>query len=163
MCALNGFFQLEWKENEPNILIWSITEKPSKVTMMGVIDHVASLLDTVDIKYSREGDVLMMRWKTDHFEDLKIKLVTNRDETWLYIVAPFTCYNDIEEGQRKSFAYNMLKESWKANGVKFAIDDDDDIIVIAETNDTDITAEEIRVLVGHVVHACDTLWEIYPS
>ena len=130
---------------------------------MGVIDHVAGLLDEVDIKYSREGDVLMMRWKTDHFEDLKIKLVTNRDETWLYIVAPFTSYNDIDASQREKFSYDMLKESWKANGVKFAVDDDDDIIVIAETNDTDITAEEIRVLVGHVVHACDTLWEIYPS
>ena len=131
--------------------------------MMGVIDHVAELLDSVEIKYSREEDVLMMRWKTDHFEDLKIKLVTNKDESWLYIVAPFTSYNDIDESQRAKFSYDMLKESWKANGVKFAIDDDDDIIVIAETNDTDITAEEIRVLVGHVVHACDTLWEIYPS
>ena len=137
--------------------------KSPEVTIMGVIDHVAELLDAVDIKYSREGDVLMMRWKTDHFEDPKIKLVTNRDETWLYIVAPFTSYNDIDPSQREKFSFDMLKESWKANGVKFAIDDDDDIIVIAETNDTDITAEEIRVLVGHVVHACDTLWEIYPT
>jgi len=47
--------------------------------------------------------------------------------------------------------------------VKFAIDEEDDIIVIAETNDTDLTGEEIKTLVSHVVHACDTLWSIYPE
>ena len=120
-------------------------------------------LDSVDIKYTREDNVLMMRWKTDHFEDLKIKIVTNKDESWAYIVAPFTNFYEVEETKRMKLAYDMLKESWKANGVKFAIDDDDDIIVIAETNDTDLTGDEIRTLVGHVVHACDTLWQIYPA
>jgi hypothetical protein len=120
-------------------------------------------LDEVEIKYTREDNVLRMHWKTDHFEDLKIKIVTNKDESWAYIVAPFTNFYEVEESKRMKLAYDMLKESWKANGVKFAIDDDDDIIVIAETNDTDLTGEEIRTLVGHVVHACDTLWEIYPA
>ena len=35
---------------------------------MSIIDHVASLLDSEDVKYTREDNVLMMRWKTDHFE-----------------------------------------------------------------------------------------------
>lgn len=130
---------------------------------MGVIEHVASLLGQLDIKYTREDNVLIMRWRTDHFEDLKIKIVTNKDESWLYIVAPFTSYYDVDEAKRTKLAYDMLKESWKANGVKYAIDDDDDIIVIAETNDADIKSDEIQTLIGHVVHACDTLWEIYPS
>jgi len=104
-----------------------------------------------------------MRWKTDHFDDLKIKIVPSRDESWLYIVAPFTNFFKVNESDRNKLAYDMLRESWKANGVKFAIDDDDDIIVIAETNDTDLTTDEIRTLVGHVVHACDRLWEIYPG
>jgi hypothetical protein len=130
---------------------------------MGVIEHVSSLLDEVEIKYTIEENVIMMRWKTDHFEELKIKVVTNKDESWLYIVAPLTNFHEVDETKRHQLAYDMLKESWKANGVKFAIDDDDDIIVIAETNDTDLNTEEIRTLVGHVVHACDTLWEIYPS
>jgi hypothetical protein len=133
------------------------------VLALSIIDHIASLLDSVDIKHNREDDVLMMRWKTDNFEDLKIKIVTNNDESWVYIVAPFTNFYEVEETKRMKLAYDMLKESWKANGVKFAIDDDDDIIVIAETNDTDLTGEEIRILVGHVVHACDTLWDIYPA
>ncbi|MHA1246466.1 MAG: hypothetical protein ACTSPE_04010 [Candidatus Thorarchaeota archaeon] len=130
---------------------------------MGVIDHVASLLDKVDIKYTRDENSLLMRWKTDHFDDLKIKIVPSRDESWLYIVAPFTNFFKVNESDRNKLAYDMLRESWKANGVKFAIDDDDDIIVIAETNDTDLTTDEIRTLVGHVVHACDRLWEIYPG
>lgn len=130
---------------------------------MGVIDHIAQLLTSVDIKYTQESGMLMMRWHTDHFEDLKIKIVANKDESWVYIVAPFTNISQVAEGNRQKLGYDMLKESWRANGVKFAIDDDDDIIVIAETNDTEITAEEIRTLVGHVVHACDRLWEIYPT
>lgn len=130
---------------------------------MGVIDDVSSLLEELDIKHTVEANVIMMRWKTEHFDDLKVKVVTNKDESWLYIVAPFTNFNEIAEDRRAQLAYDMLKESWKANGVKFAIDDDDDIIVIAETNDTDLNAEEIRTLVGHVVHACDTLWDIYPT
>ncbi len=130
---------------------------------MGVIDDVSSLLEELDIKYTVEANVIMMRWKTEHFDDLKVKVVTNKDESWLYIIAPFTNFNEVAEGKRSQLAYDMLKESWKANGVKFAIDDDDDIIVIAETNDTDLTTEEIRTLIGHVVHACDTLWDIYPT
>jgi len=130
---------------------------------VSIIEHIASLLDQVDIKYERESGALMMRWKTDHFEDLKIKVISNKDETWAYIVAPFTNFYQVEEAKRMKLAYDMLKESWKANGVKYAIDEDDDIIVIAETNDTDLTPDEIRTLVGHVVHACDTLWEIYPG
>jgi len=135
----------------------------AKVLELTIIDHIASLLDQVDIKYERDENVLMMRWKTDHFEDLKIKIAANKDESWAYIVAPFTNFYQVEEAKRMKLAYEMLKESWKANGVKFAIDDDDDIIVIAETNDTDLTTDEIKTLVSHVVHACDTLWGIYPE
>ncbi len=130
---------------------------------MTIVDHIASLLTEAEIKYEREDDVLMMRWKTDNFDDLKIKIAANKDESWAYIVAPFTNFYEVEETKRMKLAYEMLKESWKANGVKFAIDEDDDIIVIAETNDTDLTGEEIKELVSHVVHACDTLWSIYPE
>ncbi len=130
---------------------------------MGKIDTIASLLGKVDIKYTKENNVITMRWKTDHFDDLKIRIVTNRDESWLYVVAPFSSFNKIEESDRLKFAYDMLKESWRINGVKFAIDEDDDIMVIAESNDTEFTADEIRTLVSHVVHACDKLWEIYPG
>ncbi len=130
---------------------------------MGIIDHVANLLDQIDIKYTRDESGLLMRWKTDHFDDLKVKIIANNDESWLYIVAPFSNFYQVDESKRNKLAYDMLRESWKANGVKFAIDDDDDLIVIAETNDTDLTPQEIRTLVSHVVHACDKLWEIYPS
>ncbi|MFX1483684.1 MAG: hypothetical protein ACFFCP_10930 [Promethearchaeota archaeon] len=131
--------------------------------VLSIIDHITTLLEDAKVKYTREDNVLMMRWKTDHFEDLKIKIVTNKDETWAYVVAPFTNFYQVEESKRMKLAYDMLKESWKANGVKFAIDEDDDIIVIAETNDTDLTSDEITMLIGHLVHACDTLWEIYPT
>ena len=142
---------------------------------MGVLDHIVSLLDEKGIKYKFEANVISMLWKTDHFgvdfdgdgvddtESLKIKIVTNRDETWVYIVAPFTNFFKVPEDKRAKFSYDMLKESYNANGVKFAIDNDDDVIVIAETNDTDITVEEIHQLVSHTVHACDRLWEIYPE
>ena len=129
---------------------------------MTIVDHIASLLDESGIKYERDDNVLKMSWKTDHFDELKIKIAANKDESWAYIVAPFTNFYEVEETKRMLFAYEMLKESWKTNGVKFAIDDDDDIIVIAETNDTDLTSEEIKTLVSHVVLACDTLWGIYP-
>jgi hypothetical protein len=74
----------------------------------------------------------------------------------------FAKYYDADESRRAKLAYDMLRASWEANGVKFAIDDDEDIVLLAETNDTDLTAEEMKMLIGHLVHACDTLWEIYP-
>ena len=131
--------------------------------VLNIIDHITTLLEDVDIKYTREDNVLMTRWKTDHFDDLKLKIMANKDESWAYIVAPFTNFYEVEESKRMKLAYDMLKESWKANGVKFAIDEDDDMIVIAETNDTDLTSDELQTLVSHVVHACDTLWQIFPS
>jgi len=130
---------------------------------MTILDHIASLLDEAEIKYEREEDVLMMTWKTEYFKDLKIKITASNDESWVYIVARFTNFYEVEETKRMLFAYEMLKESWKTNGVKFAINDNDDIIVIAETNDTELTSDEVKILVSHVVLACDTLWSIYPS
>ncbi len=130
---------------------------------MGVIGHISSLLDAIDIQHTQDENVLTMRWRTDHFEDLKVKVVTNADESWVYIVAPFTNFYQVDEDERTELAIDMLRESWKVNGVKFAIDEEDDIIVLAETNDTNITSEEIKILIGHVVNACDTLWRIYPS
>ncbi len=130
---------------------------------LAILDHIENLLQQIDIKYTREESSILMRWQTDHFEDLKVRIIPNDDESWLYIYAPFTSINEIPEPKKTKFLYDMLKESWKANGVKFAVDQDDDIAIIAETNDTDITAEEIRTLIGHVVHACDVLWEIYPE
>ena len=131
--------------------------------VLSIIDHITSLLDEAEIKHTREDNILMMRWKTDHFEDLKIKIMTSKDESWAYIIAPFTNFYEVEESKRMKLAYDMLKESYKANGVKFAINEEDDIIVLAETNDTDLTKDEIQTLVGHVVHTCDKLWEIYPA
>jgi len=132
------------------------------VSELGTIDHVASLLESLDIKFTREENVLMMRWSTEHIKNLKVRIATNEDESWVYIVYPFANYNDVDESKRAKLAYDMLRASWEANGVKFAIDDDDDIILLAETNDTDLKAEEMKTLIGHLVHACDTLWEIYP-
>ncbi len=40
---------------------------------MGIIEHIENLLGEADIKFEREEGVLMMQWKTDHFEDLKVK------------------------------------------------------------------------------------------
>ncbi|MHA1902328.1 MAG: hypothetical protein ACXADL_02955 [Candidatus Thorarchaeota archaeon] len=146
-----------------------------EVLTLGVLDHISSLLDEIEINYTLEDKALKMLWKTDHFgvdydgdgiddsDPLKIRIVTNNDESWVYIVAPFQNFQQVSEEHRAKFAYDMLRESWKANGVKFAIDDDDDIIVIAETNDTDLNAEEIRSLVRNVVSACDRLWSIFPA
>jgi len=132
------------------------------VSELGTIDHVASLLKSLNIKFTREENVLMMRWSTEHVKNLKVKIATNEDESWVYIIHAFAKYYDAGESNRAKLAYDMLRASWEANGVKFAIDDDDDIILLAETNDTDLTAKEMKMLIGHLVHACDTLWKIYP-
>ncbi len=128
-----------------------------------MMDHIADLLKQLDMKFQREEKLIEMRWKTDHFDDLRIRIFPNESESWLYIIAPFQSFFDVDESKRAQFCYDLLKASWQANGVKFAIEDKDRLVVIAETNDTDITSDELRVLVGHVVHACDVLFDIYPS
>ena len=80
---------------------------------MGIMDHVESLLTTAEIKFEKENNVLMMRWKTDHFEDLKIKIVTNSDESWVYIVAPFTNFDQVDESKKFKLATDMLKSPGK--------------------------------------------------
>ncbi|MEM2142283.1 MAG: hypothetical protein QXS20_05800 [Candidatus Thorarchaeota archaeon] len=132
---------------------------------MSVLQEIARQLDSVGIKYQydQQNNFIGMRWQTDHFDDLRVRIVTNRDESWLYIVAPFGNFYKVDSDKQFQFAIDMLKESWRANGVKMALDDDNDIIVIAETNDRELTGEELRQLVGNVVHACDKLWDIYPA
>jgi hypothetical protein len=130
---------------------------------LSTIKHIASLLDEMDIKYTAEDRGLTMYWKTDHHDQLTVRIVANDDESWVYIVAPLMNFYEVAESRRMKLAYEMLKEAWKTNGVKFAIDNDDDIIVVAETNDTDLTLEELQTLIGHVVLACDEMWEIHSA
>ncbi|MGQ4912384.1 MAG: hypothetical protein ACP6KW_09470 [Candidatus Thorarchaeota archaeon] len=130
---------------------------------LGVINHIASLLDSIGIKYSinEQEKIIRMDWKTDRFDSLRVKIVASDNESWVYIVAILWNFYEVAESSRMKLAYDMLKESWRTNGVKFAINEEDDMIVIAETNDTDLTADEIRTLVGHVVLACDSMWELH--
>jgi hypothetical protein len=129
---------------------------------MTMLDNVEKLLKKADIKYTREEDILITRWKTEHYEDLKVKIAASNDGSWLYVVAPFTNIDQVSEDVREDFLYKMLKESWKANGVKYVLDDDSDIVVISETGNSNLKSEELQMIINHVVHACDILWEIHP-
>jgi hypothetical protein len=133
-----------------------------KVSSMAVIDTVENLLVEAGIKFTRDENVITMHWKTDHFDDLKVMMKTNLDESWTYVAAPFSSLEKVPQAQRMVFLYDMLKESWRVNGVKYVVDNEDNIMVIAETNDTSLTSQEVQMLVNNVVHACDVLWEIYP-
>jgi hypothetical protein len=130
------------------------------VHLLSTIKHIATLLDSLELKYTVEEKGITMYWKTDHHDQLTVRVVTSHDESWVYIVAPLMNFYEIAESRRMKLAYDMLKESWKANGVKYAINEDDDIIVVAETNDTDLKVEEIQTLIGHVVLAADNMYEI---
>ena len=77
------------------------------------IDDVAKRLDELGLHYIRSEKALHLRWQTEHFEDLRIKVVTNEAETWLYIIARFSDFLDIPEDFRYDFADEMLNASWK--------------------------------------------------
>ncbi len=128
---------------------------------MGLISHVASLLDQAGLKYQEVEGSLILLWKTDHFDELIVRIVPSSSEDWLYIYAPFPSIKELSKEDQVELAFSMLRESWKMNGVKLALDPDDDIVVLSETNDRDLTAEEINMLVGNVVRACDRLWELH--
>lgn len=125
------------------------------------MDHIADLLRRLDMKFQREDKIIEMRWKTSDFDDLRIRLFPNENESWLYIVSLFQSFTDIPEDKRLKFATDLLKSSWQANGVKFALEERGRIVIVSETNDTDITEDELRILVGHVVYACGILNKLF--
>ena len=130
---------------------------------MIVIDDVAKRLDDLELHYIRSDKALHLRWQTEHFEDLRIKIVTNEAESWLYIIARFSDFSDIPERLRYDFTVEMLKASWKYNGIKFAISQENDVIVVSQTNDTELTKDELGTLVESVVNGCEVLWQISSS
>lgn len=123
--------------------------------------HIESLLESLDIKYTVEDKGITMYWKTTHHDQLTVRIVTK--ESWVYIMAPLMNFYQVAESRRMKLAYDMLKESWRTNGVKYAINEDDDIVVVAETNDTDLTVGEFQTLIGHLVLASDNMWEIHSA
>jgi len=130
---------------------------------VALIDTVADLLDEADIKYENKTErSLDMVWSTDHFESLKVRIITSENETWVYIVAWFTPISDISPEDRETFYYQMLKENWERNGVKFAIDGDDNLVISAEIADMDLEPDEIKRYILTVLNASDRLYEIYP-
>jgi hypothetical protein len=130
---------------------------------MSAIDGIEMLLRELDLHYIRSENALDLRWKTDHFEDLRIRIVTNENASWLYIIARFTSFLDVQEEFRLAFATEMLKASWLYNGIKFALSSEDDVVVLSQTNDTDLTSEELNTLISNVVNGADVLWEIANS
>ncbi|MFW9887769.1 MAG: hypothetical protein ACFFAZ_13235 [Promethearchaeota archaeon] len=130
---------------------------------MSKLDEIAALLDEIDIVYTREEAGLLMVWDTAQFDDLKVLILTSPDESWLFITALFTKFSSIPQEEQHKLMYDMLVSSWKVNGVKFVITSDDYISVTAETNDTDLTGEELRTLIDNTVGACDVLATFTPG
>ena len=130
---------------------------------MSAIDDIQKILDELGLHYTRSEDALDLRWKTECYEDLRLRIVTNEDASWLYIIARFTSFLDVQESMRLDFALEMLKASWLYNGIKFAISSENDVVVVSQTNDTELTSEELNTLVNNVVHGADVLWQIANS
>lgn len=129
---------------------------------MAVLDYISEILDEIGIKYTHEDERILTRWETDNFDDLKVSIFTNRDETWIYFLAPFSCFRDFSPEQQNKLAIEMLKASWKVDGVQFVIDDDEDIMVMAETNNLNMSSEEAVTLLRNVVGGCELLYDIHP-
>ncbi len=130
---------------------------------MSTIQNIEKLLQELKLHYIVADNALDLRWKTEHFEDLRIRIVTNEKVSWLYIIARFTSFLEVEPSLQLEFAIEMLKASWLYNGIKFAISPDNDVVVFSQTNDTDLTSEELSTLINNVVHGADVLWEIANS
>ncbi len=130
---------------------------------MGLLETARKNLDELDIKYDYSDDEITMIWETDHFDNLMIKIMASPNDIWLYIIAQFTSFFDIDESKRLQFLYDMHKKNFERNGVKFGLDPNDNIVVLTETNDTDLTADELRQFISSVLNACDILYEIYPG
>lgn len=134
------------------------------VILMGLLDTARARLDELGINYETRGDIISMTWETDHFDNLVVNIMVSPNDVWLYIIAQFTSFFEIaDESKRLQFAYEMHKKNFERNGVKFGIDPNDNIVVLTETNDTDLTADELRQFISSVLNACDILYELYPS
>jgi hypothetical protein len=130
---------------------------------MSKVDEIMGLLDKEDIVYTQQDNALLMIWSTKRFDDLKVLIHTSPDEDWVYITAMFKEFSKIPTEAQHKLMYDMLVSSWKVNGVKFVITSDNHIAVHAETNDTDLTAEELRTLIDSTVSACDALADFIPG
>jgi hypothetical protein len=130
---------------------------------MAKLDEIASLLDEIGIVYSKEDSGILMVWDTEQFDDLRVLILTDPDESWLFITALFTKFDNIPEDKQHKLMYDLLVASWKVNGVKFVITSDNNIAVTAETNDMDLTGDELRTLIDNTVNACDILATFTPG
>ena len=129
---------------------------------MATMDYISGLLDELGIKYTYDDDRILTRWETDNFDDLKVSIFTNRDESWIYFLAPFSNFYEFAGEDRNELAVEMLKASWKVDGVQFVIDDDDDIMVMAESNNLKMSPQEAVTLLRNVVGGCEVLYDIHP-
>lgn len=134
-----------------------------EVLSMEKLDGIATLLDEIGIVYSKEENGILMVWDTEQFDELRVLILTDPDEKWLFITALFTNFDNIPEDRQHKLMYDLLVASWKVNGVKFVITSDNNIAVTAETNDMDLTGEELRTLIDNTVGACDILATFTPG
>ena len=129
---------------------------------MGLLETARKNLDELGVKYNYSDDKIVLIGETDHFDNLKIKIMASQRDIWLYIIVVFTSLFKIDESKRLKFLYDMHKKNFEHNGVKFGLDTNDRIVVLTETNDTNLTANELRQLSNSILSACDILYEIYP-
>ncbi|MEM4948774.1 MAG: YbjN domain-containing protein [Candidatus Jordarchaeales archaeon] len=125
-----------------------------------MLDKVAGLLDKANLKYFKEKDAIVMRWETEYFSDLTVVILTSPDESWLFIVSWLTDLSNIPEELRPQLFYNLLKENFRQNGIKYGVDNGDVLFVSIETADTELTPEKIRNYILLIVNACDKFAEL---
>ncbi len=126
-----------------------------------LLEKVAGLLDEAGLKYLKKEDAIVMHWETEYFSDLTVVVLISPDESWLFIVSWLAPISDIPEASRSQLFYNLLKENFRQNGIKYGLDDEDTLFVSIEIANVNLTSEEVKRYVLLVVNACDKFVELY--
>lgn len=116
-----------------------------KTTKESILDTCERLLKEQNIGYKRDGIVLGFMAKNNEGIEIPIYVTTSENRLWLFLYTVVGTIKDIEEKNQPAVMFGMMRLNRVLTGAKVAVTEQDEIIVIADTNDEDLVFSEFQL------------------
>lgn len=122
-----------------------------KFDTQNILGRVEQILAEKNIKTAREGDILGFPAKDLKGNQLLVYATISENKEWLFIYTITGKLDDIEEKNRYTALLEILQMNYMLTGAKIAFSEKNEILIMGDTNDTDLLYEEIAGVINAVI------------
>lgn len=125
----------------------------TEISKQSLLDRLKQLLNENDVEYEEEDLGIAFSANDPEGYEITVRAQMNDDGTWLYLFVFVGNLSEVEHHNKERVYQGLLKMNLEISGAKVAMDNDEDFVIIGESNDLDLSFNEFYAIVENVVEA----------